>query len=481
MYTRIQELRYRKFNYLNLNRSTSSRVAILVFLLTSIIIIAIAERIEKQKLAKEQIEVTNLAQEYSNKIQTNLEKTLSITYPLAALVKEYQGTIPNFEIIGQELLALYPSAYAVALLPDNGNSQVVFSKPNQNSLERLTTPCAEYQQQVLISQESNKPLLADPLPPQQTFTNSVGCLPVFLENSEEEKLFWGFASVVINYQQLLKQIDLEYLATRNLAYVLNFIEPISYKQEQISSSSDIQYQGKRAIHQMVPLPGGFWKLSIFPTTTWNQSSRFLVYSLLGIFVSFLVSALVKLLLDSKVHAEELEKVAYFDPLTSLPNRRLLLYRLNQLLSTAERKQTNIAICYLDLDDFKRINDRLGNKAGDYILVRIAKRLQKFLRTDDVIARIGGDEFAIVLKDITSLEEAELIIARILEAVTTPIVLETEIIAVSTSIGITVYPKDNSSNENLLRHANQAMLLAKQYRKGSYIAYKEVNQLELPSS
>lgn len=480
MYTLIQELLYRKFRYLNLNRSTSFRVTVLVFLLTSVVTIAISAKVERQKLAQEQTQIANLAQSYSTKIQTDLEKTLAIAYPLAALVKEYQGTIPNFEAIGQELLSLYPAAYAVALLPNDEDNQIIFAQPHKNLSQKVIDPCKNYQNQVFSLQNSEQPILTDSFSLQKNLTGSAGCLPIFLENQVGKKSFWGFTSVIINYQQLLKHIDTEDLKSRNLAYVLNFIESSNQTKEQIFASSGTQYRDRGAIQQKISLPSGFGELSIFPTYRWNQSRDFLIASLSGILLSLLVATLVKLLLDSKVHADELEKVAYFDPLTSLPNHRLLLYRLDQILYGARRKQTKVAVCYLDLDNFKRINDRLGSKAGDYILVRIAKRLQKFLRADDVIARIDGDEFVIILKEINSREEAELIITRIRETVTTPIVFETEVVAVTTSIGITVYPEDCSSKEILLSHAHQAMLHAKEHRRGDYITYQKSKYLELPS-
>ena len=477
MFTRIKELRDRRVPRSD-NLLTPMRVAVLVFLMAATTTIAIAKRSETQKLRQERSYITNLAKEYSSEIQENLEKTLSITYPLAALVKEYQGTIPNFETVGGELLSLYPSAYAIALLPSNSESQIVFADPNQNA-EPIELPCLRSQ---VFVPHVDKPMQIDAFPTPHASGGSVGCLPVFLESGETQS-FWGFVSAVIEYQRLLKNIDIQQLDTMDLAYELHFIDPAKNEQKKLIASSASQKRNKiPAVTEMIPVPHGFWELKVFPVAGWNKAPRFLLSSLLAVFISFLVAALVKLFLDSKVHAGELKKVAYFDPLTSLPNRRLFCYRLEQILAAAERKQTGVAICYLDLDNFQRINDRFGEKSGDYILVRIAKRLQKFLRTEDLIARIGGDEFAIVLQDIRHPEEAELILDRIRDAVTSSIVLEAEVVAVSTSIGITIYPDDDSSTENLLRHANQALLSAKQYRKGGYISYKDMrlNQLEMPS-
>jgi len=166
--------------------------------------------------------------------------------------------------------------------------------------------------------------------------------------------------------------------------------------------------------------------------------------------------------ELKQQQEQIERLAFFDALTRLPNRVLLADRMQQALSRADRMERNVAVCYLDLDGFKPINDRYGHKAGDVVLTEIAHRLQEFIRIEDTIARLGGDEFVLLLTDLSSEVESEPILARVLETVTQPCELPNgDKVSVSASIGVTFYPSDENDSDVLLRHADQAMYQAKQ--------------------
>jgi diguanylate cyclase (GGDEF)-like protein/PAS domain S-box-containing protein len=169
----------------------------------------------------------------------------------------------------------------------------------------------------------------------------------------------------------------------------------------------------------------------------------------------------------KAHEEELDRVAHYDPLTGTPNRRLLGDRLTQAIARADRSAQSLAVCYLDLDGFKAVNDRYGHAAGDQLLVGVTENLKHVLRTDDTLARLGGDEFVLLLSEIDSPEECSLILERILVSVSTPIYMEGHSVAVSASIGVSLYPQDHSDADTLMRHADQAMYLAKEAGKNRF--------------
>jgi diguanylate cyclase (GGDEF)-like protein/PAS domain S-box-containing protein len=169
----------------------------------------------------------------------------------------------------------------------------------------------------------------------------------------------------------------------------------------------------------------------------------------------------------KAHEEELDRVAHYDPLTGTPNRRLLGDRLAQAIARAARSDLSLAVCYLDLDGFKAINDRFGHVAGDKLLVGVAESLKHVLRTEDTLARLGGDEFVLLLTDIQSPEECSLILERILLAANVPLNIDENTIRVSASVGVTLYPQDSSDADTLMRHADQAMYLAKEAGKNRF--------------
>ncbi|MFZ2162550.1 MAG: EAL domain-containing protein [Sideroxyarcus sp.] len=166
--------------------------------------------------------------------------------------------------------------------------------------------------------------------------------------------------------------------------------------------------------------------------------------------------------EHKQQQEQIERLAYYDALTRLPNRVLLADRMQQALSRADRLNRIVAVCYLDLDGFKPINDRYGHKAGDGVLVEISRRLQDFIRSEDTVARLGGDEFVLLLTDLCNEDGSEPILTRLLEIVTKPCELHNGArVNVSASIGVTFYPTDHNDPDVLLRHADQAMYQAKQ--------------------
>jgi diguanylate cyclase (GGDEF)-like protein len=168
--------------------------------------------------------------------------------------------------------------------------------------------------------------------------------------------------------------------------------------------------------------------------------------------------------------EALREQATHDPLTGLPNRLLFSDRLTQSLATAKRREKLLAVMFLDLDRFKIINDTLGHNVGDQLLTHVANRLTTVLRDGDTIARMGGDEFTIILCDLDTTDEAAAIAGRVLDAFTGPVSLNGREMFISTSIGISIYPQDGSDVETLVRNADSAMYRAKELGRNTYQFY-----------
>lgn len=164
--------------------------------------------------------------------------------------------------------------------------------------------------------------------------------------------------------------------------------------------------------------------------------------------------------DRKKTEAELDRIAHYDSLTGLPNRLLKADRLNQALKISKRSGMQLAVCYLDLDGFKPINDTYGHETGDLVLVEIAQRLQDTVRGGDTVSRIGGDEFVLILTELSGQVACEVILRRVMEVVAEPILLQNVQLDVTASVGYTLYPADDVDADLLLRHADQAMYVAK---------------------
>jgi diguanylate cyclase (GGDEF)-like protein/PAS domain S-box-containing protein len=163
----------------------------------------------------------------------------------------------------------------------------------------------------------------------------------------------------------------------------------------------------------------------------------------------------------KQHQQRLEHLAHFDALTQLPNRILLADRLQLAMAQTERDKKMLAVCYLDLDGFKPVNDEHGHAAGDRLLIEVAQRLRQCVRAGDTVARLGGDEFVLLFAGINDVHECGHAASRVLAALAMPFAINGNSITISASIGVTLYPTDGSDADTLMRHADQAMYTAKQ--------------------
>lgn len=167
-----------------------------------------------------------------------------------------------------------------------------------------------------------------------------------------------------------------------------------------------------------------------------------------------------------------QHLADHDPLTGLPNRRLLEDRLTQALAASQRNRKQTAVVFVDLDRFKNINDTLGHSAGDVVLKEVAERLMKQLRVVDTVCRMGGDEFVVILPEMKRASDAANVAAKILETMAQPFLVEDRELHITTSIGISVFPDDGRDAESLIRNADAAMYHAKGTGRANYQFFTE---------
>ncbi len=209
---------------------------------------------------------------------------------------------------------------------------------------------------------------------------------------------------------------------------------------------------------------------VFPAWVGITEVRAKSGELLGLITSF------RDITEAKSSEQRIRKLAYFDALTELPNRSLFYDRLNQELARAERTGTHVALLFLDLDGFKAINDSMGHAVGDRLLAETARRLKDCIRSDDTVARMGGDEFTIILSELTDRSSAESAAAQISlkvkGALSEPCLLHDREVIIGTSIGIAVYPQDGEESAELLKNADTAMYHAKAMGKNGYQFYTD---------
>ncbi|MDF1876610.1 EAL domain-containing protein [Sulfurimonas sp. SAG-AH-194-L11] len=172
----------------------------------------------------------------------------------------------------------------------------------------------------------------------------------------------------------------------------------------------------------------------------------------------------------KKQTQLLKKQAHYDTLTSLPNRTLFKDRLSQAIIFSKRNHTKFALFFIDLDQFKQINDSLGHHIGDEVLVEAAKRLTSVIREEDTLARLGGDEFTIILKDLQMIQDTSVVANKIVDIMKEPIVINNHNLYVTASVGISIYPEDATNASNLIKFSDVAMYKAKDAGRDNFQFY-----------
>ena len=182
-------------------------------------------------------------------------------------------------------------------------------------------------------------------------------------------------------------------------------------------------------------------------------------------------------MDRKSAELKLARLAHYDPLTNVPNRILFADRLQRAIDRASRGTQHLALLFIDLDGFKQVNDAYGHEAGDTLIRTVAERLGACVRRSDSIARIGGDEFTVILEDTTSSSDVVQVARKIINAVSRPVVVGNHQAFVGCSIGIAAYPEGGSDVESLLKHADMAMYQAKHVRGSAYRFFTDKMNVE----
>ena len=220
--------------------------------------------------------------------------------------------------------------------------------------------------------------------------------------------------------------------------------------QQSGKSSEVEYRRKTKDGNWI------WIHTVGKVSQWDNSGKPL--RCIGIHMD---------ISERKEQQKQLEFMAHYDLLTKLPNRALFTDHFIKALARSKRKGTLLAVCFLDLDHFKIVNDTYGHDTGDQLLIEVTSRIKESIREEDTLSRQGGDEFTLLLGDIEYMSQCEQTLKRILNALALPYELNQHLLHISASIGVTLYPHDNANLDTLIRHADHAMYEAKLNGRNGY--------------
>jgi diguanylate cyclase (GGDEF)-like protein len=302
-------------------------------------------------------------------------------------------------------------------------------------------------------------------------------MPVLVVDKGQDRL-WGVVGAVVDHQAMLADAGVTALMSsyQLLLKDQHHLRPLDIKgmQQPLVSTNPDQHT-----IASIQLPFGDWQLLVTPKKTpWYLQTRYLTDGLLMLALALMTGlAIWTYLRAAKQHRRDHKKLEFqrrYDAITKLPNRGLLLVRLNQMISRVVNKEIQpFALFYIDLDYFKQVNDMLGYPGGDQFLRKLSIRLKRALKQDDLLARSGSDEFVMTVQNIQRRDQAETVATDLLKELGKPLLIDGHAIASSCSIGIALYPRDGDQAITLLRHADRAMYQAKVIGRGTFCLVDKV--------
>ena len=420
-------------------------IVIACFLLTTSMSIFWLKMNHTMVINEQQSLLSEIASSEAGIIERQLSVSLSTAYLLAIEIQQNNGEFTDFDSYAEAIISSIGGVSNLQLAPNGIIKNIYPLQGNEKALGHNILRDDLRRKEAKMAIEQRKLTLAGPFELIQGGIAVIGRYPVFIKVQGKDT-FWGFASALIFLDKLLAETQLEQLENKGYRYKLSRVHPESKLVEVFARSKhDL---GPYPRSTKIEVPNANWTLTISrpKSTLWSDSYsiRVIFSIILGTLIAWLVSYMLRQpeLLQRTVRRKtaELERLAFYDPLTGLANRRLLSKTLQQFLSTSD-ESNNVSLLYLDLDDFKRINDSMGHSSGDEFLVEIALRLNRIVKKGDLVSRLGGDEFAIILYNIQSIDEVSEVAERLIKAVKKPVFLHNRRFVISTSIGITLIPKD----------------------------------------
>jgi diguanylate cyclase (GGDEF)-like protein len=271
--------------------------------------------------------------------------------------------------------------------------------------------------------------------------------------------YWGMASIVIDIQPLFQAAGLLGMP-EGLAFALRGADGRGQNGGMILGDESLF--SRSPVLQTVMLPNGSWQIAATPQGGWvGMNNVTLLLRVLGWVMGLVIGALTVALLRARAVSRSL---ALHDHLTGLPNRRLLEDRLDQLVARANRDASKFGLIYMDLDGFKLINDDLGHKVGDALLVEVSRRMQRSVRAMDTVARVGGDEFVILVDRVASRAELEKLRQHLKERLLGTALIDGHKLVVCASMGVAVCPDDGLTVDDLLKKGDGEMYADKHRSK-----------------
>lgn len=409
----------------------------------------------KSKMENAQMEQVVLV--YSNKINNVITKLLFKTQVLAALVVQNNGDVTEFERVAAVVLD-DPAVKNVLIAPNGVVNKVYPLEGNEQALGLNFFKPGEGNKEAIEARETGELVLGGPFDLVQGGKALVGRLPVYVKDSENNKVFWGLVSVTLYYPEALSGADLDQLQNQGFAYEIWRMNPDTNERQTIAVSPYSYNRKARYIEKNLSILNAAWQFRISPVKNWYEHNETWIFGISGLLISLLAAFFTINTYNLNVIKTELEILTKIDPLTGALNRRGMLAALTDLLKTESCK---LILCYIDLNKFKFFNDKFGHGVGDKILQKFAETFVKNIGKKHLFARMGGDEFVLVFEDTDSETEIQTFFDLIKHEMNRICVDERmNGITITFSVGKALYPSQCKNLDDLLSCADRDMYMNK---------------------
>lgn len=395
----------------------------------------------------------------------HIDKTISAAYILGSIVKQNKGSTTSFNAYAHDIYKSIGHIDNIQLAPNGIIKNIYPLEGHEKALNHNLLKDDNRKEEALLAIKTKQLTLAGPFELVQGGVAIIGRYPIFLKNKQNDEVFWGFSSVLIYLDELLNIVGLNEIMDKH-DYQLSRLNPETGELEIFSGKKE--FLGITSQPSKVMVPNGEWFLTIgkkdsithAPLYYFSAAASIIIPSIIAAFLFFLIRQPILLSELVGIKTKELEKLALYDSLTGLVNRHEFERSVSKFISHAKANDAKHALCYMDLDQFKVVNDTCGHAAGDELLIQICRHIEKVIRQSDTFARLGGDEFGILMGK-CSLNNAYRVAESIWKAVQDyEFVWKGSVFKVGVSIGLIEINANVTDLSELMSNADTACYSAK---------------------